>query len=177
MKRSREDRATPYSDASTLNRRACHQHRRPCRDHRCDVVTTRSDSETFARAFSDIKDGFKQPELWGHLAWQDIKQRYRRSVIGPLWITISQGVIALGLGLLYSQLFGACRSGTFLPYITTGFIIWNFILGCLTDGTDTFIANEGLIKQLPAPLSVYALRTVWRQTHACSPTTWSCTSS
>jgi ABC-2 type transport system permease protein len=29
---------------------------------------------------------------------------------------------------------------------------------------DTFISNEGLIKHLPAPLTVYALRTVWRQT-------------
>jgi ABC-2 type transport system permease protein len=28
---------------------------------------------------------------------------------------------------------------------------------------DTFISNEGLIKHLPAPLTVYALRTVWRQ--------------
>ncbi|MFD6069087.1 ABC transporter permease, partial [Amycolatopsis lurida] len=65
-----------------------------------------SDSKTFSRAFADIKTGFAAKELWGHLGWQDIKQRYRRSVIGPFWITISQGVIALGLGLLYSQLFG-----------------------------------------------------------------------
>ncbi|MFF5991450.1 galactan export ABC transporter permease subunit Wzm/RfbD [Prauserella flavalba] len=121
-----------------------------------------SDSRTFRRAFADLRDGARQRELWGHLAWQDIKQRYRRSVLGPLWITLSMGITALGLGLLYSQLFGA-EIATFLPYITTGFIVWNFILGCLTEGTDTFIANEGLIKHLPAPLSVYVLRTVWRQ--------------
>jgi ABC-2 type transport system permease protein len=84
-------------------------------------------------------------------------------VIGPFWITISQGVIALGLGLLYSQLFHL-HIQTFLPYISTGFIIWAFISGCLTEGMETFISNEGLIKQLPAPLTVYALRTVWRQT-------------
>ncbi len=122
-----------------------------------------SDSKTFSRAFADIKTGFAAKELWGHLGWQDIKQRYRRSVIGPFWITISQGIIALGLGLLYSQLFGL-PTATFLPYISTGFIIWGFISGCLSEGMETFISNEGLIKQLPAPLSVYALRTVWRQT-------------
>ncbi|EHR48676.1 ABC-type polysaccharide/polyol phosphate export system, permease component [Saccharomonospora marina XMU15] len=119
-------------------------------------------SRSWARAFADLREGFGQRELWGHLAWQDIKQRYRRSVLGPLWITLSMGITALGLGLLYSQLFDAAI-GTFLPYITTGFIVWNFILGCLTEGTDTFISNEGLIKHLPAPLSVYVLRTVWRQ--------------
>ncbi|MFC4005057.1 ABC transporter permease [Prauserella oleivorans] len=119
-------------------------------------------SRSWSRAFTDIRDGFHQRELWGHLAWQDIKQRYRRSVLGPLWITLSMGITALGLGLLYSQLFGSPVS-TFLPYITTGFIVWNFILGCLTEGTETFIKNEGLIKHLPAPLTVYVLRTVWRQ--------------
>jgi ABC-2 type transport system permease protein len=122
-----------------------------------------SDSRTWARAFGDIREGFHNRELWGHLGWQDIKQRYRRSVIGPFWITISQGVIALGLGILYSQLFNL-HIPTFLPYISTGFIVWTFISGCLSEGMETFISNEGLIKQLPAPLTVYALRTVWRQT-------------
>ncbi len=122
-----------------------------------------SDSRTFGRAFGDIKEALRQRELWSHLGWQDIKQRYRRSVIGPFWITISQGVIALGLGLLYSQLFGM-HIQTFLPYITVGFVVWNFINGCLLEGMETFISNEGLIKQIRAPLTVYALRTVWRQT-------------
>ncbi|MCE7004861.1 ABC transporter permease [Kibdelosporangium philippinense] len=120
-------------------------------------------SRTFGRAWEDIRNGFRQRDLWGHLGWQDIKQRYRRSVIGPLWITLSMAVTATGLGLLYSQLLGA-PIGTFLPYLTVGFIVWQFILGCVTEGTETFIANEGLIKHLPAPLSVYALRTVWRLT-------------
>jgi ABC-2 type transport system permease protein len=120
-------------------------------------------SRSWSRAWEDITEGIKQRELWGHLGWQDIKQRYRRSVIGPLWITLSMAITAIGLGLLYSQLFGA-KIPTFLPYITVGFIVWNFMLGCLTEGTDTFIRNEGLIKHLPAPLTVYALRTVWRLT-------------
>ena len=126
-------------------------------------VPPSSDSKTFGRAIDDIKTGLASRELWTHLGWQDIKQRYRRSIIGPFWITISQGVIALGLGLLYSQLFRTPIE-VFLPYLSTGFIIWGFIQGCLTEGMETFIANEGLIKQVPAPLSVYVLRTIWRQT-------------
>jgi ABC-2 type transport system permease protein len=122
-----------------------------------------ADSRSFTRAIGDIREGFSQRELWSHLGWQDIKQRYRRSVIGPFWITISQGVISLGLGLLYSQLFNL-HTATFLPYISTGFIVWGFISGCLSEGMETFISNEGLIKQIRAPLTVYALRTVWRQT-------------
>ena len=122
-----------------------------------------SKSKTFSRAFEDIVGGFRARELWGHLGWQDIKQRYRRSVIGPLWISISMGVTALGLGILYAVLFGNDLK-TFLPYVTTGFLVWGFINGCITEGMEAFISNEGLIKHLPAPLTVYALRTVWRQT-------------
>ncbi|MEU6641312.1 ABC transporter permease [Saccharomonospora sp. NPDC046836] len=125
-------------------------------------AATALESRSLRRAFADLSEGVRQRELWSHLGWQDIKQRYRRSVLGPLWITLSMGITALGLGLLYSQLFGA-PVATFLPYVTVGFIAWYFMLGCLTEGTDTFIANEGLIKHLPAPLSVYVLRTVWRQ--------------
>jgi ABC-2 type transport system permease protein len=128
-----------------------------------DQPPIKSTGRTFARAIADIRDGLRDRELWSHLGWQDIKQRYRRSVLGPFWITISQGVLALGLGILYSLLF-KLDLPTFLPFIATGFIIWGFINGCLTDGMETFIASEGLIKHLPAPLTVYALRTVWRQT-------------
>ncbi|WP_031467568.1 ABC transporter permease [Sciscionella sediminilitoris] len=121
-----------------------------------------SSPRSLTRALADLRDGFAARELWSHLGWQDIKQRYRRSVLGPFWITISQAVIALGLGLLYGVLFGQ-NFQTFLPYVLTGLITWTFIQNCLTEGMETFIANEGLIKHLPAPISIYTLRTVWRQ--------------
>ncbi len=117
---------------------------------------------SWGRAFGDIRQAIAQRELWGHLGWQDIKQRYRRSVIGPLWITISMAVTAGALGALYSQLFGQ-PIATFMPYVTVGFMIWYFISACVTEGTETFISNEGLIRFLPAPLMIYVFRTVWRQ--------------
>lgn len=111
---------------------------------------------------ADLVAGWQQRRLWGHLGWQDIRQRYRRSVLGPLWITISMAVTAVALGLLYSQLF-AQPLEFFLPYVTVGFIVWGFIQGCINEGTEVFIANEGLIKHLPSPISVHIYRLVWRQ--------------
>jgi ABC-2 type transport system permease protein len=117
---------------------------------------------SLARAVADLRGGWAQRQLWGHLGWQDIRQRYRRSVLGPIWITISMAVTAVALGILYAGLFGNDLSVQ-LPYILVGFIIWAFISGCISEGSDVFIANEGLIKQLPAPLSVHVYRLVWRQ--------------
>lgn len=118
-------------------------------------------SRTFKGAFDDLRAGLRDRQLWSHLGWQDIRQRYRRSALGPFWITLSMGITALGLGLLYSQIFGADIS-TYVPYITTGFLTWNFIMQSLNQGANTFIKNAGLLKHLPAPLTVYALRTTWR---------------
>jgi ABC-2 type transport system permease protein len=119
-------------------------------------------SRTFARAWGDLAVGFGKRELWLHLGWQDIKQRYRRSVLGPFWITIATGTMAVALGGLYSKLFHLELS-KHLPYVTLGLIIWNLINAAILEGADVFVANEGLIKQLPTPLSVHVYRLVWRQ--------------
>jgi homopolymeric O-antigen transport system permease protein len=118
-------------------------------------------SRSWVRAFGDLSTGWGHRELWSHLGWQDIKQRYRRSVLGPIWITISMAVTAVALGLLYSQLFGLPLA-FFLPYVTVGFIVWGFIQSCINDGSAIFISNEGLIRHLPAPISVHVYRMVWR---------------
>ena len=124
--------------------------------------TPPSKSKTFRRAFDDLIRGWGQHELWLQLGWQDIKQRYRRSTLGPLWITIATGVMSLALGLLYSMLF-QIDVAEFLPHVTVGFIVWGFLSGCIKDGANVFIENEGLIKQLPSALSVHVYRLVWRQ--------------
>lgn len=117
---------------------------------------------TFKRAVDDLVHGWRQRPLWGHLGWQDIKQGYRRSVIGPLWVTISMAVTAVALGILYSALFGQPIE-FFLPYVATGLIVWQIIGGCVNEGAQVFIKNEGLIKHLPSPLSVHVYRMVWNQ--------------
>lgn len=114
-------------------------------------------------AWQDLTSGWRQRQLWAHLGWQDIRQRYRRSVLGPIWISITMAVTAIALGILYAGLFGNSLSEQ-LPYILVGFIVWNFISGCISEGSEVFVANVGLITHLPAPLSVHVYRLVWRQT-------------
>ena len=127
-----------------------------------DELPPEPDSRTWARAFGDLAAGWQQRGLWGHLGLQDVKQGYRRSVLGPLWITISMAATAVALGVLYSALFELPLE-FFLPYVATGLIVWQFIAGCVNEGAQVFIRNEGLIKHLPSPLSVHVLRLVWYQ--------------
>jgi ABC-type polysaccharide/polyol phosphate export permease len=88
------------------------------------IVDVAAQRKTLAKAWGDLRSGFTRRELWLHLGWQDIKQRYRRSVLGPIWITIATGTTAVAMGGLYSKLFHLELS-EHLPYVTLGLIIWN----------------------------------------------------
>lgn len=95
------------------------------------------------------------------LGWTDIRQRYRRALIGPFWLTISMGAMVGGMGLVYGTLFQQDLT-VFLPYVAAGFLGWQLISSSIGDGATPFILAEGLIKQGGLPLSLHVFRTVWR---------------
>jgi ABC-type polysaccharide/polyol phosphate export permease len=95
------------------------------------------------------------------LGWQDIKQSYRRSVFGQLWITIGMAVTIAAIGIVFGTIFGTPVQ-VFLPYLASGLIIWALMAGIINDGNTAFISAEEMIKQLPLPKIVYVVRVVWR---------------
>lgn len=117
-------------------------------------------SETML-AVLDIVLGARASHLWGLLGWQDIRQRYRRSRIGPFWLTISMGMLVGALGVLYAGLFRV-DVAELLPFLALGFVIWGLVGGLVTEGCMAFIAAGGMIKQVAVPLSVHVYRVVWR---------------
>lgn len=124
------------------------------------------DADTIAReqrnaALTDLYAGLNSWPLWFTIGWLDIRQRYRRSRIGPFWITLSVAIFVTGLGIVYSALFHM-NIHDYLPFLATGMIIWTLIASLLQDGCTAFIAAEGAIKQIPVPVSVHVYRMVWR---------------
>ena len=114
-----------------------------------------------ALAFRDVVEGACAFRLWGMLGWQDVRQRYRRSTLGPFWLTISMGALVGGLGVLYAGLF-RMDVADYLPFVAAGLIIWGLLSGLITEGCAAFIGAEGIIKQVNLPLSVHVYRVVWR---------------
>jgi ABC-2 type transport system permease protein/lipopolysaccharide transport system permease protein len=116
--------------------------------------------EQLQKAWRDIVAGWQRRELWTTLGLHDVRQRYRRSTLGPFWITISMGVMVFALGLLYGQIFGQ-NLDEYLPFLAAGFVVWGLISTMILGGCNAFIAAEGMIRQLNAPVSIYAYREVW----------------
>jgi ABC-type polysaccharide/polyol phosphate export permease len=118
-------------------------------------------SSKAAVAWRDLVDGAAKSWIWTALAVQDVRMRYRGSILGPFWLTISMLVMAAAMGLIYPRLFGVDPK-TYLPYLITGLVIWQFISGIVTEGCDTFLRAQSVIQQIPMPFSIQVYRTVGR---------------
>lgn len=113
-------------------------------------------------AISDIVAAAKRADLWIYMGWHDVRQRYRRSVLGPFWITIATVVFIALMTVVYSGLFNQ-QIQTFLPLVGTGLVVWTLIAGCIGDGANVFISAGTIIRQIPAPLPVHVFRLLWQQ--------------
>lgn len=108
-------------------------------------------------SIKDISEALVNFKLPIYLAYSDIRQRYRRSSLGPFWITLSTAIMIATIGLVFGGVFKA-SSQTFLPYLTVGLITWGFVSNLLNESANGFISSEAVIKQLPLPLFTHILR-------------------
>lgn len=119
-----------------------------------------ADSQVAAALF-DLVKGARSFHLWGLLGWQDIRRRYRRSMIGPFWLTISMGILVAALSILYGALLKVDLEA-YAPFLALGFITWTLISGFINGGCTAFTDAGSIIKQADLPLSVHVYRVVWR---------------
>jgi len=117
--------------------------------------------DRLARAWRDLADGAARWRLAAALARLDIRNRYRGSVLGPIWLTLSTAVMLTALGLLYSTLF-KIPLDDYLPWLAVSLILWSVINQAITEGCIALTSAEAVIRQLPLPHTVHALRCVMR---------------
>src|SRR5262249_42367303 len=95
-------------------------------------------------------------------AWQDLRIRYIRTMLGPLWITASMAIFVLALGIVFSGIFST-EIKTYLPYLTAGFLVWGLISGVLVEATTTFTTAQPIILSVAAPYSIHVFRALLKQ--------------
>lgn len=126
-------------------------------------MNTMSNLALLSVGFADLRRGVAAYQIWTFMGWQDIRQRYRRTILGPWWLAISTGVMVMALGTLWSQIFHT-EIRTFLPFFLTGYVLWMFLSGVLNESCTGFTQFEGLIKQQRIPFSTYIYRIGMRHT-------------
>jgi ABC-type polysaccharide/polyol phosphate export permease len=100
--------------------------------------------------------------IWLWFARLDIRARYRESLLGPIWLALNLATLSIGMGIVYGAVFGMPLS-EYIPYLTTGFMVWWFLSNSLNESCTAFTANDRLIRNQRLPLGIYVLRNIKRK--------------
>ncbi len=110
-------------------------------------------------AVDDIAGALRHFRNCLFLAATDVKLRYRRSILGPLWITLTTAIFIFFISYLYSGLMGT-RFTDYLISLSLGWIIWYFISDSVLQGARTFQNGAGVIKNTNIDKFTLVLKTV-----------------
>jgi ABC-type polysaccharide/polyol phosphate export permease len=130
-------------------------------DGRPDVLATHDASLTRAAhaVLADWRAGLVNYRIWWRLGLLDMKLRYRRTLLGPFWVTLSFAGSAAALTLVYATLF-KLSTASYFAYVISGLAVWGLMASMITQGCTTFVRNGLLIQHQPLPLSLHPLRSV-----------------
>jgi lipopolysaccharide transport system permease protein len=126
-----------------------------------DIGADSSHRERHGLAWTDLAEGAALWRLGITLGWLDIKLKYRGSMLGPFWLTISTAVMVAAMGGLYGALFHMDLT-TYLPFLALSLVMWNALSGLVMDACTTFTQSEGTIRSLRMPYFVHMVRVVVR---------------
>ncbi len=112
-------------------------------------------------AWRDLTAARTRWPLIVYLAWHDVRARYRRSVLGPSWLTISIAVQIAALGFVYGGLF-RIETSDYLPHLAAGMTVWALMAGMINEGCTCFINSESYLKQGALPKTMFPARVVLR---------------
>ena len=126
-----------------------------------DLRPDRSLAARQLTAWRDLCDGMALWRLCLTLAWLDIRQRYRGSMLGPFWLTLSTLIMVAAMGVIYATLFHV-DVHSYLPFLALSLVLWNYLSVLVSEGCTTYTAAEGVIRSVRMPYTLYAGRIVVR---------------
>jgi ABC-type polysaccharide/polyol phosphate export permease len=100
-------------------------------------------------------------ELYGRLGWLDVKRRYRRTVLGPLWGVVNLGLFIAALGSIGVGLWKQ-DAEIYLPFLTSGLVLWVLFSAMITEGCTVFIHGQNFVRQMRFDYSILVYALVWR---------------
>ncbi len=96
--------------------------------------------------------------LWR--AWSDTKAKYRRSMIGPLWLTMSTLTFVFGYSILAGFLFKR-PIAEFIGYIACGVITWQLISRAFNEGSQVFVSGASEITSINVNLLTFPIKLIF----------------
>jgi ABC-type polysaccharide/polyol phosphate export permease len=102
-------------------------------------------------------------KIWHLLAMSEIKQKFKRSMLGTLWHSLGTGIAILGIGPLYATIFNV-EVGEYFVFISISLILWNYVQGTINEACGVFQGHESYHKDLQISNTVFIYKIVWKNT-------------
>lgn len=126
-----------------------------------DLTPPASAGARLRLAAADLGAAWRFRHLAAALAWVDIKLRYRGSVLGPFWLTLSTAIMIGAMGVIYATLFHV-EMRSYFPFLALSLILWSFLSTLVSEACTSYTAVETVIRGVRLPFIVHALRVVLR---------------
>jgi ABC-type polysaccharide/polyol phosphate export permease len=96
--------------------------------------------------------------FWLSLVKMDLRTRYRRSILGMGWSLLQPITMTIIVCTMFHQILHA-NIREYAPSLLAGLACWNYLLAASLQGCRCFFEGESYIRQYPAPMAIYPLRT------------------
>ncbi|GAB4415718.1 MAG: ABC transporter permease [Thermodesulfovibrionales bacterium] len=104
--------------------------------------------------FREFREIIRYRELLRNLVIKDIKVRYKRSVLGFLWVMLNPLLMMLVLNIVFSGLFKVSTKN-YTAYLISGIILWSFFSQSTSTSIVSLVGNSNLIKKIYLPKAIF----------------------
>ena len=109
-----------------------------------------------------IIDSILKFKVWIFLGNKEIKTRYKRSIIGPLWITLGTLLVLMVIGPVYGIILGQ-NSDEYIIYLSCGLIYWILLASTLNSCCQSLINGASTIASRKISPLIFVLKDIYRE--------------
>ncbi len=113
------------------------------------------------KAIKDLVNGLNLYPVWLHQAWYTLGSKYKRTIMGTLWIAGNFVFTSVAITIVFGALFHQDLK-TLLPYTMLGNLSATMCLWIFAEAPEMYIASSGIIRNHAYPFTFFSFESVAR---------------
>ena len=112
-------------------------------------------------AVRELLYSLSHPYIWLAFAFEDLRDRYKRTLVGVLWVPLSF-LAFVGIKVLIFAKLNQSEADNFFMYLIVGFWVWTTLTALVVDSSLVFARASGFMQTTALPYTTYVLQGVAR---------------
>ena len=114
------------------------------------------------KLFSAVVESKRNHRIWANDAWLEVRGQFRRSTLGPLWISINGVFFTIGIVLVFSKS-STISINQYVFYVYTGIWTWQLIQSVVLQGSLSLVTSAPNLLNLPLHPLIYIVQSGFKQ--------------